>query len=301
VNAHWPVKALGEVCHVTAGQSPESKHYNEVGDGLPFYQGKKDFGDKFICPPRIWTKNITKEALDGDILMSVRAPVGPINFATSRICIGRGLAGIRASKAIDREFLFYALLSMQEKISGTEGAVFASINKREIEALAVPVPPLPQQRRIVGILDEAFAGLEAMRANAEKNLQNACAIFEGYLQAAFSDRGVEWSERKLGDQDLLKIVDGDRGPNYPKSGDFFDKGHCLFLNTKNVRPDGFEFDKTTFISAAKDAELRKGKLQRNDVVLTTRGTIGNIGLYSDNVEFDHIRINSGMLISCLSA
>ena len=81
----------------------------------------------------------------------------------------------------------------------------------------------------------------------------------------------------MGDESLLQIIDGDRGENYPKASDFHDKGHCLFLNTKNVRPDGFDFESTMFITAEKDGQLRKGKLKKDDVVLTTRGTIGNIG------------------------
>ncbi|MBW4452043.1 MAG: hypothetical protein KME55_04805 [Nostoc indistinguendum CM1-VF10] len=103
-----------------------------------------------------------------------------------------------------------------------------------------------------------------------------------------------WIEKKLGDTELLKIVDGDRGKNYPKQSDFLVEGHCLFLNTKNVRPDGFNFDITMFIDKEKDNALRKGKLTRRDVVLTTRGTIGNVAIYDDSVEFNHIRINFGM-------
>ncbi|WP_429113868.1 restriction endonuclease subunit S [Aeromonas rivipollensis] len=155
---------------------------------------------------------------------------------------------------------------------------------------------LVEQQRIVTILDEAFEAIAAARANAEHNRQNARALFESYLQSVFSQRGDGWVERKLGDQTLLRMIDGDRGTNYPKATDFLDHGPCLFLNTKNVRPNGFEFDSTMFISAEKDAQLRKGKLQRNDVVMTTRGTIGNIGLYSEEVPFDSVRINSGMLI-----
>lgn len=105
-----------------------------------------------------------------------------------------------------------------------------------------------------------------------------------------------WIEKKLGDTELLKIIDGDRGKNYPSQTDFLAEGHCLFLNTKNVRPDGFNFDSTMFIDKDKDNELRKGKLERRDVILTTRGTIGNIAIYDDSVEFDNVRINSGMLI-----
>ena len=106
----------------------------------------------------------------------------------------------------------------------------------------------------------------------------------------------EWIEKKLGDTELLTIIDGDRGKNYPKQSDFLLEGHCLFLNTKNVRPDGFNFETTMFIDKEKDNALRKGKLTRRDVILTTRGTIGNIALYDSSVKYDHIRINSGMLI-----
>ncbi len=94
----------------------------------------------------------------------------------------------------------------------------------------------------------------------------------------------------------FEIIDGDRGTNYPKKEDFSPSGYCLFLNTKNVRSDGFSFSEMEFISKEKDESLRKGKLRRGDVVLTTRGTIGNTGFYDDSVAFDHIRINSGMLI-----
>jgi len=103
-------------------------------------------------------------------------------------------------------------------------------------------------------------------------------------------------EKKLGDADLIQIIDGDRGVNYPKKTDFSSEGFCLFLNTKNVRPDGFNFDTTMFVSEGKDKVLRKGKLKRRDVILTTRGTIGNVAVYDDSVEYDDIRINSGMLI-----
>jgi len=94
----------------------------------------------------------------------------------------------------------------------------------------------------------------------------------------------------------FEIIDGDRGKNYPKKTDFFNDEYCLFLSTKNVRKNGFKFSELNFIKKEKDNILRKGKLQRNDVVLTTRGTIGNTGWYSNEIQFDHIRINSGMLI-----
>ena len=121
----WQTKAIGDVCEVIAGQSPQGKFYNAEGKGMPFYQGKKDFGEKFISAPTTWTTQTTKIAREGDILMSVRAPVGPVNFATGEICIGRGLAAIRSSEELNRDFLFYQLWHLQPDIAGREGAVFA--------------------------------------------------------------------------------------------------------------------------------------------------------------------------------
>ncbi len=96
--------------------------------------------------------------------------------------------------------------------------------------------------------------------------------------------------------DLVEIIDGDRGANYPKQDEFYDEGYCLFLNTGNVTKNGFSFSSNQFITQEKDSKLRKGKLTRNDIVYTTRGTVGNAAFYSPSVEFENIRINSGMII-----
>lgn len=95
---------------------------------------------------------------------------------------------------------------------------------------------------------------------------------------------------------LADIIDGDRGLNYPKQNEFLHEGYCLFLNAGNVTPNGFSFEENLFISQEKDNVLRKGKLQRGDIVYTTRGTVGNAALYSTTVPFENIRINSGMVI-----
>lgn len=95
---------------------------------------------------------------------------------------------------------------------------------------------------------------------------------------------------------LANIIDGDRGKNYPKQNEFSSEGYCLFLNAGNVTPNGFSFEENSFITQEKDNLLRKGKLQRGDIVYTTRGTVGNAASYSETVPFDNIRINSGMVI-----
>ena len=94
----------------------------------------------------------------------------------------------------------------------------------------------------------------------------------------------------------FEIIDGDRGKNYPKQSDFLDSGHCLFLSATNVTKTGFDFAECLFIDERKDAALNKGKLQREDIVLTTRGTVGNTAYFNHTVPFENLRINSGMVI-----
>jgi type I restriction enzyme S subunit len=116
----------------------------------------------------------------------------------------------------------------------------------------------------------------------------------GYKQTELGLIPKEW---KIAELDTLgSVIDGDRGTNYPSSKDFSESGHCLFLNAGNVTKDGFRFSKCVFITAEKDGQLGKGHLKRNDIVLTTRGTVGNLAYFDAAVLFEHIRINSGMVI-----
>ncbi len=107
--------------------------------------------------------------------------------------------------------------------------------------------------------------------------------------------GAEW-QQCLFENAPLQILDGDRGKNYPNRSEFTSSGHCIFLNTGNVTQSGFNLSELAFISKVRDELLRKGKLQRHDVVLTTRGTVGNVAYFNDQIPFNHIRINSGMVI-----
>jgi type I restriction enzyme S subunit len=104
-----------------------------------------------------------------------------------------------------------------------------------------------------------------------------------------------WKNVKL-ENSAVEIIDGDRGNNYPKQEDFFDEEYCLFLNTSNVTLKGFNFERTQFITRERDSLLRKGRLKRNDIVLTTRGTVGNVAYYDESIPFDTVRINSGMVV-----
>ena len=194
----WPIKTLGDVCEVIAGQSPEGKFYNKEGKGVPFYQGKKDFAERVLGSPTTWTTEVTKLSRPGDILMSVRAPVGPVNLCPIEACIGRGLAAIRPSSKTDTDFIFYYLESIQSEIAGTEGAVFASINKAQIADLRCPVPPLVEQKRIVALLDAATARVTELTACYEQARTHANNLFTSALRETLASN-PDWPVKTLGE------------------------------------------------------------------------------------------------------
>jgi type I restriction enzyme S subunit len=305
VKSGWQIKLIGEVCDVVNGGTPKTG-VTACWDGphqwiTPAEMGKRAspyIGQTERTITDVGLQNSSARLLPPrSVILSSRAPIGYLVINTEPMATNQGCKGLVPRDRIDHKFLFYYLTSIVGFLNDIgSGATFKELSGGKLKEVTIPVPPLPEQQWIVGILDEAFEGIAIAKANAKKNLQNARALFESHLQSVFTQRGKGWVERNLGDESLLEIIDGDRGVNYPKAHDFHDEGYCLFLNTKNVRPNGFEFESTMFITEKKDGQLRKGKLERNDVVLTTRGTIGNIGLYTDDVPFDNIRINSGMLI-----
>jgi len=277
---HWDIKKIGEVCEVIAGQSPEGKYYNNSGEGLPFYQGKKEFAEKYIGAPTTWTSNVTKEAQAGDVLMSVRAPVGPVNFATGKMCIGRGLAAIRASKSIDKEFLFNFLVNHESEIVGNSGAVFNSINKKQIESIHIPLPSIPEQKRIVIILNEAFTALAKAKESAEKNLQNARELFESYLQGIFANPGEDWEQK------LVKDIGATQTGTTPKTAEKENYGHFIpFIKPADVDFTGLG-DLRYDNDGLSEIGLGKGRKILSDSVLMVciGATIGKVGFADREVS-----------------
>jgi type I restriction enzyme S subunit len=136
----WSKKRLGDIAHITMGQSPKSRYYNEDGNGLPFHQGVTNFGIRFPFN-KIYCSVESRIAESGDILFSVRAPVGRINITLSKIVIGRGLAAIRSNHG-QQDFLFYQLKSQffKEDMMGG-GAIYAAITKKDLSNVTVVAPP----------------------------------------------------------------------------------------------------------------------------------------------------------------
>ena len=182
----WPTKKLGEVCDINMGQSPTSSTYNNIQDGLPFYQGKKDYGEKFPTP-RVWCSEPIKIVEAGDILISVRAPVGALNMAQEKSCIGRGLAGLRAKKELDQNYLLYYLRLREQDIAnlGT-GSTFTAISKKHLENLEIPLPPLPEQKKIVARLDALAEKVRRLKEYQKSTRDDLAALEKSILHKAFT-------------------------------------------------------------------------------------------------------------------
>ena len=183
-------KTVGEIATVIAGQSPESKYYNKDAKGIPFYQGKKEFGDYELKKPIFWTTRTTKEALKGDVLLSVRAPVGETNICNDKICIGRGLAAIRANNDISSEFVFYFLNSIKNQIVGNIGAVFNSINKKQIEDIIIPVPSINKQNEIISKINILLSHIKEINLYTKQKLDYLSALKSSILKQEIENKAV---------------------------------------------------------------------------------------------------------------
>ena len=183
-------KTIGKIATVIAGQSPEGKYYNKTAEGIPFYQGKKEFGDYELKKPNVWTTKTTKVSLKGDVLLSVRAPVGETNINNEKICIGRGLAAIRANKECNSEFIYYFLNSIKDKIVGNTGAVFNSINKKQIEDIIIPAPSSDEQTQIVNKIKSIFSLMNEINLLTKQKLDNLNILKSSILKQELRNKAA---------------------------------------------------------------------------------------------------------------
>jgi len=242
-------KALRDLADLVMGQAPSSKDTNFEGRGTPFVK-VGEFGP--IRPAiREWTTKPLRMARPTDVLLCVvGATCGKINLGED-CAIGRSVAAIRPHPAkLDQFYLYYFMMTLVERLrSGSVGAAQTVISKEMVEAVEIPCPPLAEQQRVVGLLDEVFEGLVTAKSNAEKNLQSARAIFESHLQSVFTQRGPGWVDRTL---DQVCIVERGSSPrpikeyfttdpdgvNWIKIGDTEEGGKYVHSTSQKITPEG---------------------------------------------------------------
>lgn len=283
--SQYSLVKLGEIAEVVSGQSPKGKYYNEEQKGLPFYQGKKEFQAMFISEPTIWTIEGSKIALENDILMSVRAPVGAVNLATQKICIGRGLSSIRGDKEkVNQRFLFYVLRGT--KIEGHIGAAFDSIRKIDIEEILIPLPSLDIQQAFIKEMNgyqkrmdkareevDVYSPMFAVKPEWERvNLEEVASVNWGNLSltksiykedgkySVFSATGQDGKTdffEQQGDAVILSAIGAQCGKCFIASGKW-----TSIKNTITIRPQKGVLNEYLYYLLNKNPEWRKqGKSQ----------------------------------------
>ena len=275
---------LREFATINMGQSPKGETYNTDGNGMPFLQGRKTFGRIY---PTIdtWTTNPIKTANKDEILMSVRAPVGDMNFANQEICIGRGLCSINAKNGRNK-YLYYMLLnSMNELKQKSTGTVFDSINRNDLENLEINFHSDKEQEKIENILGNIDSKIEL---NNEINNNLHELLKNQYYKMFIEDRKDSWIDDKLGN--YLTV---DRGLSY--KGQFLSENGVPMINLGNVMPNGvFRIEKNKYYSGDyKD----KVTIKVGDIVVANTDMTQNrevIGtpvivppIYEDRIIFSH--------------
>ena len=170
----------------------------------------------------------------------------------------------------------------------TDGSVRGGITWDDICRLELPIPPIEKQLEIVNSY-KAITDRIALKQRINDNLANTEQLI--LHQAISKNQTIPLSLNEI-----AEFIDGDRGKNYPTFDEFSASGFCLFLNASNVTSSGFNFDSCMFVTEEKDKIMRNGHLLLNDIVFTSRGTLGNVALYDKNIKYKNVRINSGMLI-----
>ncbi len=272
---------LADICSLNMGQSPNSSSYNTTGEGIPFYQGNADFG-KVSPKTTTWCTEPKKIAEPGDILLSVRAPIGAINIANEKCCIGRGLVAISpASENIRASYIKQALLASRKSLEFLgSGSTFKAIGKKSLGEFLIPVYSLPMQIEIENRFSQVSICIELLR-DVLKKLDE---LVKSRFVEMFGDiDNTQYEVVTI--QDLCEpIKDGiHKTPTYahgPEDG-------VMFLSSKDVTTGKIDWNNTKYITPTLHEELKKRVSPRKgDVLLAKNGTTGICAVVDRDEVFD---------------
>jgi len=283
----WPVKTLGEACEVINGGTPKTGT-SAYWDGPHQWITPAEMGKRLSPYVDATERTITDAGLDNSsarplppksVILSSRAPIGHLVINTVPMATNQGCKGLVPRKGLYYKFLFYYLVSIRDQLDamGT-GATFRELSGGKLKEVAIPLPPLPEQRRIVGILDEAFAGIATAKANAEKNLRNARGVFESELAAVFTKKDDSHAEKQLDDvcEDITVGHVGSMKTQYRDDG-------IPFLRSQNIRPFRVSLEGLVFIDKAFHGSLRKSELHPGDVAIVRTGYPGTAAVIPETL------------------
>ncbi len=259
---------LKEVCSITMGQAPPGSSYNEIGEGLPLIAGASDFGETTPEPSR-YTKLASKISSIGDIILCIRATIGDRNWSDKEYCLGRGVASLRANfDELNSGYLWHWLSTAKHTLSKqARGSTFKQVDKKTIENLEVPLPPLEEQRRIAEILDKAD--------EVRRKRQEAIRLTEELLKSLFLDMFGDpvtnpkgWEVVELCEL-LIFLTSGSRGwaKYYAPRGD-------LFLRVQNVKGGKLLLDDIAYVNPPDSAEARRTCVKEGDILFSITADLG---------------------------
>lgn len=282
---------LSEICNFQYGYPFNSKLFNEI-NGTPVIRirdVKRGYTETFT------SEYVPNEYLikEGELLVGMDGEFNIAKWQSLPAALNQRVCHLIPNDIIvEKDYLFFALPNKLKEIENrTSFATVKHLSAKVLSNIEIPLPKLDEQCKIAKKLNIVVKIVK----QRQQQLEQLDLLIKSRFVEMFGDVSNEISEG-IPMTKLCSIIDGDRGKNYPRQDEFFDNEYCLFLNAKNVTPNGFDFSKCQFITKEKDSCLRKGKLSLGDVVLTTRGTIGNMAYYTEQVPFPNVRINSGMVI-----
>lgn len=216
----WSIVKLNEIAEIVMGQSPDSSSYNDIGDGIAFFQGKTEFG-RINPVVKKWCNNPTKISKPLDILISVRAPVGDVNINNIEACIGRGLGAIRQTSKSNYKYLYYAVQKYNNQLKkASQGSTFEAINSNDLKGLKLPIPGINEQEKIASILSTVDEQIDNVDGLIEKNKELKKGLMKqlltkgiGHTKFKKTEAGEipeQWEVKKL--EEICEILDSKRVP-----------------------------------------------------------------------------------------